>query len=112
MDKARENPLQAAAIGVGVAYPLLRIARSIPAPVLMVGTGLFLLGSGPGQKLSETASKKAAAAVEGAFDSFGATLEAANQKLHDAQDMASSSLATARETISSGLGPRINKPQR
>jgi ElaB/YqjD/DUF883 family membrane-anchored ribosome-binding protein len=104
MDKARENPLQAAAIGVGVAYPLLKIARSIPAPVLMVGTGLFLLGSGPGQKLSETVSKKAAAAVEGASDSFGATLEAANQKVHDAQDMASSSLATARETISSGLG--------
>jgi hypothetical protein len=104
MDKARENPLQAAAIGVGVAYPLLKIARSIPAPVLMVGTGLFLLGSGPGQKLSETVSKKAAAAVEGASDSFGATLEAASQKVHDAQDMASSSLATARETISSGLG--------
>jgi hypothetical protein len=104
VDKARENPLQAAAIGVGVAYPLLKIARSIPAPVLMVGTGLFLLGSGPGQKLSETVSKKAAAAVEGASDSFGATLEAANQKLHDAQDMVSSSLATARETISSGLG--------
>jgi hypothetical protein len=104
MDKARENPLQAAAIGVGVGYPLLKIARSIPAPVLMVGAGLFLLGSGPGQKLSETVSKKAAAAVEGASASFGATLDAANQKVHDAQDMASSSLATARETISSGLG--------
>ena len=104
MDKARENPLQAAAIGVGVAYPLLKIARSIPAPVLMVGAGLFLLGSGPGQKLSEAVSKKAAAAAEGVSDGFGATVEAANQKVHDAQDVASSSLATARETISSGLG--------
>jgi hypothetical protein len=104
MDKARENPLQAAAIGVGVAYPLLKIARAIPAPVLMVGTGLFLLGSGPGQKLSETVSKKVAAAADGVSGSVGATVEAANQKVHDAQDMASSSLATARETISSALG--------
>ena len=37
VDKARSNPLQAAAIGLGVGYPLFRIARSIPAPVLMVG---------------------------------------------------------------------------
>jgi hypothetical protein len=104
MDKARENPLQAAAVGIGVAYPLLKIARSIPAPVLMVGTGLFLLGSGPGQKLSETVSKKVAAAADGMSGSVGAAVEAANQKVHDAQDMASSGLATARETISSGLG--------
>jgi hypothetical protein len=103
IDKARENPLQAAAIGVGVAYPLLKIARSIPAPILMVGTGLFLLGSGPGQKLSETASRKAAALAEGASDSFAATAKAANQKAHDVQDLASSSLVAARDTIASGL---------
>jgi ElaB/YqjD/DUF883 family membrane-anchored ribosome-binding protein len=103
-DKARQNPLQAAAIGIGVGYPLVKIARSIPAPVLMVGAGLFLLGSGPGQRLTETVSKKAAAAAEGVSESFGATVEGATQKLHDAQDMASSGLATARETISSGLG--------
>jgi hypothetical protein len=70
----------------------------------MVGTGLFLLGSGPGQKLSETVSKKVAAAADGVSGTVGATVEAANQKVQDAQDMASSTLATARETISSGLG--------
>src|SRR5580704_13546347 len=37
MGKVRENPLQAAAIGVGLSYPLMRMVRSIPAPVLMVG---------------------------------------------------------------------------
>jgi hypothetical protein len=45
-----------------------------------------------------------AAAAEGVSDGFGAGVEAANQKVHDAQDMASSSLATARDTIASGLG--------
>ena len=37
MERARENPLQTAAIGIGVGYPLLKIARSIPAPYLDVG---------------------------------------------------------------------------
>jgi len=35
-----------------LAYPLLGIVRSIPAPVLMVGAGLFLLGTTPGQNAS------------------------------------------------------------
>src|SRR3979411_2475194 len=34
---ARKNPLQAVAVGASVAYPLLRLARAIPPPVLMVG---------------------------------------------------------------------------
>lgn len=38
---ARNNPMQAVAVGASVAYPLLRLARAIPLPVLMVGAGLF-----------------------------------------------------------------------
>ena len=37
-------------------YPLLRIARSIPFPVLMVGAGLFLAGSKTGQAATQKAS--------------------------------------------------------
>src|ERR1700712_5753010 len=40
--RARDNPLQTAAIGVGLAYPLWKIARSIPAPLLLVGAGIAL----------------------------------------------------------------------
>jgi uncharacterized phage infection (PIP) family protein YhgE len=104
MDRARENPLQTAAIGIGVAYPLLKIARSIPAPILMVGAGLYLLGTGSGQKLSETVSKKVAEAAEGISDSFGAGLDVANRKVHDTQDLAASGLAAARDTMASGVG--------
>jgi ElaB/YqjD/DUF883 family membrane-anchored ribosome-binding protein len=103
MDKARENPLQAAAIGIGVAYPLFRIVRSIPAPVLMVGTGLFLLRSSSGQKFSEQVSRRLAAATDGVSDSFGATMEAAAAKVHDAQDMATNTVTTTRDTIASGF---------
>jgi hypothetical protein len=109
MEKARENPLQAAAIGVGVGYPVLKIARSIPAPILMVGAGLYLLGTSSGQKLSETVSKKMAAAAEGVSDSFDDGVEVANRKVHDAQDLAASSLAAAQDTISSGVGSATQK---
>ena len=34
---ARRNPMQAVAVGASIAYPLLKIARAIPLPVLMVG---------------------------------------------------------------------------
>jgi F0F1-type ATP synthase membrane subunit b/b' len=40
--RARENPLQTAAIAAGVAYPLWRIVTSIPVPLLLIGAGLAL----------------------------------------------------------------------
>src|SRR5882757_9352068 len=57
---ARRNPMQAVAVGASVAYPLLRLARSIPLPVLMVGAGLFFAGSKTGQAASQKASDMAA----------------------------------------------------
>ena len=57
---ARRNPMQAVAVGASIAYPLLRIARSIPFPVLMVGAGLFLAGSKTGQAVTQKASDIAA----------------------------------------------------
>jgi hypothetical protein len=109
MERARENPLQTAAIGIGVGYPLLKIARSIPAPILMVGAGLYLLGTSSGQKLSDTVSKKASAAADGVSDSFSAGLDVANQKVHNAQDLAASSLVAAQDTVASGVGTAKQK---
>jgi hypothetical protein len=57
---ARRNPMQAVAVGASVAYPLLRLARTIPLPVLMVGAGLFFAGSKTGQAVSQKASDVAA----------------------------------------------------
>jgi len=61
---ARRNPMQAVAVGVSVAYPLLRLARAIPLPVLMVGAGLFFAGSKTGQAASQKASNLAADASD------------------------------------------------
>src|SRR3979411_362785 len=56
---ARKNPMQAVAVGASVAYPLLRLARTIPFPVLMVGAGLFLAGSKTGQSATRKAGEMA-----------------------------------------------------
>src|SRR3982074_3734486 len=56
---ARRNPMQAVAVGASVAYPLLRLARTIPLPVLMVGAGLFFAGSNTGQAITQKASEVA-----------------------------------------------------
>ena len=57
---ARRNPMQAVAVGASIAYPLLRIARAVPFPVLMVGAGLFFAGSKTGQAATQRASEMAA----------------------------------------------------
>ncbi len=58
-EAARRNPMQAVAVGATLAYPLLRFARSIPLPVLMVGAGLFFAGSKTGQSITQKASDMA-----------------------------------------------------
>jgi hypothetical protein len=57
---ARRNPMQAVAVGASIAYPLLKLARAIPVPVLMVGAGLFFAGSKSGQAATQKASDMAA----------------------------------------------------
>src|ERR1700712_1790338 len=57
---ARRNPMQAVAVGASIAYPLLKMVRAIPLPVLMVGAGLFLTGSKTGQAATQKASDMAA----------------------------------------------------
>jgi len=43
--KVQDNPLQALAIGAAVAYPAWGLLRSVPAPLLMIGAGLWLTSS-------------------------------------------------------------------
>ena len=40
--KARDNPLQAVAVGAAIAYPAFQLLRAMPAPLLLVGAGLLL----------------------------------------------------------------------
>ena len=64
---ARRNPMQAVAVGASVAYSLLRLARTIPLPVLMVGAGLFFAGS----KTERSATRKAGEMASDISDEVG-----------------------------------------
>jgi hypothetical protein len=99
MDKARENPLQAAAVMAGLSYPIWRIARSIPAPIWMVGAGLFLMGTTSGKNISRQIAERGidvADRVSLGADSLGRSAQ-------DAQDVVSKGLAVAKDTVSAGF---------
>jgi hypothetical protein len=89
---ARRNPMQAVAIGASVAYPLLRMARSIPLPVLMVGAGLFFAGSKTGQ-----------AASQKAMDMASDLSDEVQRRAHDVKDQVSESAAAAKAYASENL---------
>ena len=63
--KVRDNPLQAVAVGAALAYPLWGALRAIPAPILLVGAGIWLAGKGGKASLNQ-AQAKAADLVEAA----------------------------------------------
>src|SRR5437764_269019 len=49
---ARRNPVQAVAVGASVAYPLLRLVRAMPVPILLIGAGVFFGGTKRGREVS------------------------------------------------------------
>ncbi|ACE99975.1 conserved hypothetical protein [Rhodopseudomonas palustris TIE-1] len=58
-DSIRNNPVQAVAVGATLAYPLWKMVRAIPTPVLMIGAGLYLAGTRSGTELTQRASDAA-----------------------------------------------------
>lgn len=89
---ARRNPMQAVAVGASVAYPLLRLARTIPLPVLMVGAGLFFAGSKTGQ----TAKQKVSEVVSDLSDEVG-------RRAHDFGNQVEESASAAKTYASEQL---------
>jgi hypothetical protein len=89
---ARRNPMQAVAIGASIAYPLLRMARAIPLPVLMVGAGLFFAGSKTGQ-----------AASQKAMDMASDLSDEVQRRAHDVRDQVGESAAAAKAFASDNI---------
>ena len=90
---ARRNPMQAVAVGAGIAYPLLRLARAIPVPVLLVGAGLFFAGSKTGQSAAQKAS-----------DMASDLSDELRRRGHDLSDQVGASVATARNAATDAVG--------
>jgi ElaB/YqjD/DUF883 family membrane-anchored ribosome-binding protein len=107
--KAKENPLQMAAVGAAVAYPAWGLLRAIPTPLLLIGAGLFLT-SKRGQQTSKEIQAKVEEVVQQGSDkvsdfagSVRSDLEdrlaGARYAVEDAQDVVTS---TVREAADKG----------
>ena len=114
---ARENPLQTAAIGAGLAYPLVGILRSIPAPILLMGAGVALSGRGnlfagltSNSKVSgavAAGTDKAAGLADMATAKISAAASSVSSGVQSATDLASEAASTASTTVSDAvLGAR------
>ena len=110
-DAARRNPMQAVAVGASIAYPLLRMARAIPLPVLMVGAGLFFAGSKTGQaatqKAGEMASELSDEVVRRAGDlgnQIGESASAAKAYASDQLDRVSAAVSGGTDQLSQTAG--------
>jgi ElaB/YqjD/DUF883 family membrane-anchored ribosome-binding protein len=90
---ARRNPMRAVAVGAGIAYPLLRLARAVPMPVLLVGAGLFFAGSKTGQSTVRKAS-----------DMASDLSDEVRRRGHDLSDQVVASAGTARDAATEAVG--------
>ncbi len=98
-DAARRNPMQAIAIGASVAYPVIRMARAVPLPILMIGAGLFLTGSKTGRDLTQKASDLAADVSDEARRRAQGLGNQASQLAADLGDRATGALGRTGESI-------------
>jgi hypothetical protein len=87
---ARQNPLQAAAVGAIAAYPVMALVRRIPAPLMMIGAGLFLMSSETGRALSQKAA-----------DGAGDLADQGRRMAHDWRDKSAEALTSVAEQASS-----------
>jgi ElaB/YqjD/DUF883 family membrane-anchored ribosome-binding protein len=101
-DAARRNPMQAVAIGVGVAYPLLKIVRSIPLPLAVIGAGYFLASSEKGRAFSERATDMMSDAAGQARDQIDSLREQATQTMSAARDSVGDSVSSLKESMPFG----------
>ena len=108
--KARDNPLQAVAVGAALAYPALKLMRAMPAPLLLVGAGLLLsraYSDGGSQRPSaaDALRNRAQSALDTAGRTFDSATDTARRKVQDAQDYArqgvDAAIGRASETAAS-----------
>jgi len=80
--KAKENPLQMAAIAAAVAYPALGLLRALPTPLWLIGAGLFLT-SKRGREVTEDVQTRVGEAVKQGTDKAADIAAAAKSDLED-----------------------------
>ena len=91
--KARDNPLQAVAVGAAIAYPAFQLLRAMPAPLLLVGAGILLSRTVPNQtaalsQASGAVGDRAQDAMDKVAGAIDDAAETARRKMNHVQDYA------------------------
>lgn len=94
--QAMENPMQTLAAGTAVAVPALRLARSFPLPLLMIGAGLALTSKTVRARVADAA----APAIEKAQEMAGEAAERVQSFGEDAADAVSATGRRAADLAS------------
>jgi ElaB/YqjD/DUF883 family membrane-anchored ribosome-binding protein len=98
-EAARRNPMQAVAVGASIAYPLMRLVRAVPLPVLMIGAGLFFAGSKTGRDLTQKASDMAEDATDEARRRFHDLGDQVSQAASGTQEYTTDAVSRAKEAL-------------
>jgi ElaB/YqjD/DUF883 family membrane-anchored ribosome-binding protein len=101
-EAARRNPMQAVAVGIGAAYPLLRIARAIPLPIALIGAGYFFAGTKRGRDLADGATKMMGDVSDKARDKVDSLREQATDSASSAMDTAKDAIANVKNAMPIG----------
>lgn len=96
----RDNPLQAAAIAVGAAYPVWRLMGAMPAPILLIGAGLAMARRG-----TASASWSGSRATgNGTADMMSSLKEKASGLTAQVSEAAHDTMDSLRSTVSDTAG--------
>ncbi|MEA2929466.1 MAG: hypothetical protein QOG38_1894 [Hyphomicrobiales bacterium] len=110
--KARDNPLQAVAVGAALAYPALKLMRAMPAPLLLIGAGLLLSRSSGSIGVESGAVGTLRARAQETTDAAGRTFEAATEsvrsKVNEAQDYAREKVNEAQDYARESVGAVVD----
>jgi hypothetical protein len=101
--KARENPLQMAAIGAAVAYPALSLLRAVPKPLWLIGAGLFLTTT-RGQRTVKEVQAKVDDTVQQTSEKVSELATSVQSDLEDRIAGARGAVEGAKDTASAKVG--------
>lgn len=104
--RARDNPLQTAAIAAAAAYPLWAVTRRIPIPFLLIGAGFALAGRGGSQRVSVIADvvrQRAGEAAEGIRDTAGRLSRTVSEQAEQGMSAAQRARERAGEIVSEAM---------
>jgi hypothetical protein len=98
--QAMDNPMRAVAAGTAVAVPLLRLARGVPLPLLMIAAGLALT--------SKSVRDRAAGAVSPMMDGANRVLDQAAERVQEARSGAQAQLSESQQQASGAVNDAMD----